>query len=692
MITMKNNIIAFAALLFLSIGANAQIDRSKQPEAGPAPKINIEEPESFKLDNGLTVMVVENHKLPRVAMSLRLDNPPVFEDKKAGVSSLTGQLLGTGTQNMSKDDFNERVDFLGARLNFYSAGANANTLSKYFPEVLKLMADGAINPKFTEEEFSKIKDREIEGLKSNEKNVAYNAGRVRSALAYGKNHPYGEFATEATVGNLTLADAQSFYKTYFTPQNAYLVIVGDVNYDEVKKLVKDNFSAWKKSTLPEYTMPKVTNLDNTEIQFIDMPNAVQSEIALVNTINLKQKDADYFPVLVANKILGGGGEARLFLNLREDKGYTYGAYSRTGNDKYGAAAFTASASVRNAVTDSSVVAFLDEVYRMRNELVSEKELTNAKAKYTGDFVLSLEQPATIAGMAIDVETEDLDDDFYEDYLENINAVTREDVQRVAKKYFLADNSRIVVVGKGSDVVENLEKIKYNGKKIPVVYYDKEGNKVSKPEFNKAVDASVNAESIFNNYLKAIGGKEAVSGVKSVMMVAQAEIQGQKLDLETKTTATGKSSTVVSMGGNPISKQLYNGETGFMVAQGQKIDFTEEQLAAAKAEANPFPELTAKDAKVMGIEAVDGKEAYKVAISEDTSNFYDVETGLKVKSVKTVSQGAQTMEVPVSYSNYQEVNGIKFPFTISQSMGPQTFDFKVVTIKVNEGVSDEDFVE
>lgn len=692
MIKMKNNIIAFAALLFLSIGANAQIDRSKQPEAGPAPKINIEEPESFTLDNGLTVMVVENHKLPRVSMSLRLDNPPVFEDKKAGVSSLAGQLLGTGTQNMSKDDFNERVDFLGARLNFYSGGANANTLSKYFPEVLKLMADGAINPKFTEEEFSKVKDREIEGLKSNEKNVAYNAGRVRSALAYGKNHPYGEFATEATVGKLTLADAQSFYKTYFTPQNAYLVIVGDVKYDEVKKLVKDNFSTWKKSKLPEYTMPKVTNLDNTEIQFIDMPNAVQSEIALVNTINLKQKDADYFPVLVANKILGGGGEARLFLNLREDKGYTYGAYSNTGNDKYGAAAFTASASVRNAVTDSSVVAFLDEVYKMRNELVTEKELANAKAKYTGDFVLSLEQPATIAGMAINVETEDLDDDFYEDYLKNINAVTREDVQRVAKKYFLADNSRIVVVGKGSEVIENLEKINYNGNKIPVVYFDKEGNKISKPEFNKSVDASVNTESIFNSYFKAIGGKEAVSAVKSVMMVAQAEIQGQKLDLETKITSSGKSSTVVSMGGNPISKQIYNGETGFMVAQGQKIDYTKEQLAAAKADATPFPELTATNAKVMGIEAVDGKDAYKVAISEDTSNFYDVETGLKVKTVKTVSQGAQTMEVPVSYSDYQEVKGIKFPFTISQSMGPQTFDFKVASLKVNEGVSDQDFVE
>ncbi len=689
---MKNNILAFAALLFLSVSVNAQIDRSKQPEAGPAPKINIEEPESFTLDNGLKVMVVENHKLPRVSMSLRLDNPPIFEDEKAGISSLTGQLLGTGTQKMSKDDFNERVDFLGARLNFYSSGANANTLSKYFPEVLKLMADGAINPKFTEEEFSKVKDREIEGLKSNEKNVAYNAGRVRSALAYGKNHPYGEFATKETVEKLTLADAQSFYNTYFVPQNAYLVIVGDVDEDEVKKMVKENFSNWKKKDLPEYKMPAVSNLEQTQIQFVDMDNAVQSEIALVNTINLKQKDKDYFAVLVANKILGGGGEARLFLNLREDKGYTYGAYSRTGNNKHGAATFVASASVRNAVTDSSVVAFLDEIYKIRNEKVSDSELANAKAKYTGDFVLSLEQPATIAGLALDVETEDLDDDFYENYLKNINAVTAEDVQRVAKKYFLVDNSRIVVVGKGSEVLENLEKVEYNGKKIPVVYFDKEGNKVDKPEFNKTVDASVNAESIFSKYINAIGGKEAVSDAETVMMMAQAEIQGQKLDLEMKTTASGKSSTSVAMGGKIISKQIFNGKTGFMVAQGQKIDYTDEQIVAAKSDANPFPELTAKDAKIMGIEAVDGKDAYKVAITEDTTNFYDVETGLKVKSVKTVSQGGQTMSVPTEYSNYQEVNGIKFPFTVTQSMGPQKFEFKVSDVKVNEGVADEDFME
>jgi hypothetical protein len=378
--------------------------------------------------------------------------------------------------------------------------------------------------------------------------------------------------------------------------------------------------------------------------------------------------------------------------LREDKGYTYGAYSRTGNDKYSASTFVASASVRNAVTDSSIVAFLDEVYKIRNEKVTDKELANAKAKYTGDFVLSLEQPATIAKLALDVETEDLDEDFYEDYLKNINAVTAEDVQRVANKYFLADNSRIVVVGKGSDVVENLEKINYNGKKIPVVYFDKEGNKVNKPDYNKTVDASISTESIFNKYFKAIGGKDAVGSVKSVSMVAQAEIQGQKLDLESKVTASGKSSTVIAMGGNTVSKQIFNGETGFMVARGQKIEFTEEQITAARAESNTFPELMAKEAKVMGIEAVDGKDAYEVAMGGDTNNFYDVETGLKVKSVKTVDQGGQTMSIPTGFSNYKEVDGIKFPFTISQSFGPQSFEFNVSSIKVNEGVSDEDFME
>ncbi|WP_298245994.1 pitrilysin family protein [uncultured Christiangramia sp.] len=685
---MRKNILTLAAFATLTVGVSAQIDRSQMPEPGPAPKVNVDEPETFKLDNGMQVMIVENNKLPRVAMSLRFDNAPHAEGAKAGVSGLTGDLIGTGTKNMSKDEFNEKVDFLGARLNFYAGGANANTLSKYFPDVLALMADGIINPEFTQEEFDKSKARTIDGLKSSEKDVSYNARRVRSALAYGKDHPYGEFSTEETVNAVKLEDVKSYYKTWFSPKNAYLVVVGDVDEDDVKDLVKKNFSSWTGKATPEAKIPAVSNVKQTEINFVDMPNAVQSEIALVNTINLKKKDDDYFPVLVANKILGGGGEARLFLNLREDKGYTYGAYSSTGNDKY-ASTFVASASVRNEVTDSSVVAFLDEVYKMRNEMVTDQELANAKAKITGDFVLSLEQPSTIANFAMEIETEDLNDDFYEEYLERIDKVTKADVQRVAKKYFLADNSRIVIAGKGADVLENLEKMTYKGKTYPINYYNRFGEKTEKPE-QKQVNADMSVDKVYNKYIEAIGGREAVEGIETVKMIASANVQGRELGLDMTRTAAGKLSQEVTMGGQVVSKQVFNGETGFVMQMGQKMPYNEDQIKAAKTDANAFPELTVGDAKIEGIEQVDGKDAYVVSADETTKNYYAVDSGLKVQSVKTVSQGGQTMSIPTGYGDYQEVKGVKFPFTISQSMGPQSFEFKVSEIMVNEGVEDADF--
>ena len=687
---MKNKIIALAVLFLTTTGIHAQqIDRSQQPEAGPAPEINLGKPETFTLKNGLKVLVVENHKLPRVSMTLTMDNPPHAEGEKAGVSSLMGAMLGEGTKDIPKEKFNEEIDYLGASVNFFSRGASANTLSKYFPRVLELMAKGTMNPNFNQEQFATEKERTLENLKSGEKDVASNARRISSALSYGKNHPYGEFTTKESVEKLTLGDVQKYYQDFFVPQNAYLVVVGDVKTPEVKKLVEKHFSSWKKRELPKMNLPQVKNPEQTVVNFVDFPNAVQSEVQVTNTIQLKKGDPDYFPVLMANKILGGGGEARLFLNLREDKGYTYGAYSSTGDDKY-VARFVASASVRNAVTDSAVVAFLDELHRIRNEKVSEEELANAKAKYTGDFVLALERPSTIAQYALNIETDDLPENFYQTYLQKINSVTAEDIQRVAKKYYLADNARIVVVGKGSEVAPALEKLSYNGKKIPVKYFDKNANQIEKPNYNKTVDPNVTASKVFEDYIKAIGGKEAAEKVNSVYMIAQANFQGQKMDLESKVTATGKSSTEVGMGGNVMQRQIFNGTTGFIAAQGQKIPYTEEQIVAAKAESHPFPEMITENATLEGIEDVDGQEAYAVKMNETTTNYYSKETGLKVKQVKTIKQGPQTVTVPTTFSDYREVEGVKFPFSINQSMGPMVITFEVSEIKVNDGVTDTDF--
>ena len=213
-----------------------------------------------------------------------------------------------------------------------------------------------------------------------------------------------------------------------------------------------------------------------------MPNAVQSEIAVLNTTSLDKNNPDYFAAILANQILGGGGEARLFLNLREDKGYTYGAYSRMSDSHKTKALFKATTSVRNAVSDSAVVEMIYEVDRIGSELVTDEELEIVKAKYAGNFVISLEDPETIANFALNIKTQNLDPNFYKNYLKNINAVSKEDIFRVAKKYFKSDQAKIVVTGKGSDILDALEEILYKGKKLNVSYYDQYGNPIERPNY------------------------------------------------------------------------------------------------------------------------------------------------------------------------------------------------------------------
>ena len=358
---MKKSIILLSSL-FLTLIMQAQ-DRP-QPKPGPAPAINIKKPETFTLPNGLKVMVVENHKLPRVSFNLSIDNTPYAEGNKKGVDDLTSSLIGNGSTTISKDAFNEEIDFLGAELNFYSSGASANCLSKYSGRILELLADGALNPNFSKEEFDKEKDKLIEGLKTQEKSVAAVAGRVQNVLAYGKSHPYGEFLSEATIKNVTLEDVEMNYNTNFVPENAYLVVIGDVKVKAVKKAIEKLFGSWAKATAPQLTYSDPKNVQYSQINFVDMPNAVQSEIALQNTVNLKMTDKEYFAAIVANQILGGDFNSYLNMNLREAHGWTYGARSGISGSKY-ISTFRASTQVRNAVTDSAVVEFFKEIKKIR---------------------------------------------------------------------------------------------------------------------------------------------------------------------------------------------------------------------------------------------------------------------------------------------------------------------------------------
>ncbi|MDP2162345.1 MAG: insulinase family protein [Flavobacterium sp.] len=678
---MKKILIIVTSLL-LTFTMQAQ-DRP-QPKPGPAPKINIGKPQTFELPNGLKVLVVENHKLPRVSYSLTIDTPPYAEGAKKGVSDMTGALMGNGTKTVSKDDFNEEVDFLGASINFSSSGAFASGLSKYSQRILELMADGALNPLFTQEQFDKEKAKLLEGLKSQEKSVPAIARRVENVLAYGKNHPRGEYVSEETVNAITLEDVKQNYITYFTPSNAYLVIVGDVKFNEVKSSVEKLFSTWKKGTAPaaSYTNPK--DVQYTQINFVDAPNAVQSEIAAVHITNLKMTDKDYFAALLANQILGGDFNSYLNMNLREAHGWTYGARSILRGNKY-VNNFAATTQVRNAVTDSAVVEILKEIKRIRTEKVSDDVLKNVKAGYVGNFVMQIEKPATVARYALQTKTQGLPADFFENYIKNINAVTADDILRVSKKYFLEDNLRILVVSKAADVLPGLEKLN-----IPIFYFDKYGNKVDKP-VAKAVSADVSAKSVLEKYINAIGGQKALSEVKTIMTTSSGTIQGTALEMTAKVSSSNKMAVEMKAMGMSLMKQVVNENGGYMVQQGQRKDLTGEELAEMKSSAVPFEELNLlnkSDLTLGAVENINGADAYAVKNGK-TTYYFDVKSGLKVGEAKEMEQMGQKMTQTTYYADYKEVKGIKFPHKTTLNIG---MELELITsdVKINEGVTEEDF--
>ena len=688
---MRKIILIITALIF-TLNINAQLDRSVMPTGGPSPKIKLDKPKEFKLKNGIKVLVVENHKLPRVNYSLRFDRKPIVEGEKAGVISLLGSMLGNGTTSISKDEFNEEVDFLGASVNVGFGSGFAFTLTKNNERVLDLFSDAVINPLLTEEEFEKEKEKLIEGLKSQKKDIDAISGRVGDALSYGKNHAYGEFITEQTIDNISFQDILDYHAKYFIPNNVYIVVIGDVNYKNVKSLISEKFGTWKKGKNIDNPEPVLTeNVALTEINFVDLPTATQSAIQVTNNVDLKMTDEDYFAALMANDILGGGGEGYLFKNLREDKGYTYGAYSGIGSNRYGVSKFRAGAKVRNMVTDSAVSEIVKEISRIRLEKVDSELLKNAKAKYVGSFIRNAENPQTIAGYALNIKLNSLPDDYYESYLENINSVSEADVKKAANKHFKIANTRIVVVGKGSDVVANLEEVGF-----PINYYDQYANPIAKPIFNKAIPEGLTAVDVINNYISAVGGKSNLESVNTVVMKADVTIPGAPFAPQAtmRQKLPNKSSFVieVNMQGQKmtLSKTTFDGERGYSEMQGQRVEFDEKQLDENKKIKGIFEELYFKpeELELVSINSVNYEDAYKVKVTVDgkeSHRYYSVESGLLLSKEDTDDNNNV---VTTNYGDYQSVQNVMFPFYME--LPAQKLEFNTSSIEINKEIKDSSF--
>ena len=462
---------------------NMNEDFRKTAPAALAPKkFEIAKPFETTLPNGLKVIVFEDKRLPLVSYRLGFKTGSIYDPKDSvGLTSAMTALLNEGTTTRTSKQLAEEIERLGASVGA-SAGedntiVSASALSMYGSDVLKLMADVVLNPIFPESELALYKKNTLENLKYQRSQPSFLAEEQISKAIYGA-HPYGIASpTAADVEKITREKLTAYHSKMFTPNNATLIVVGDINRKDLLKEIEANFGGWKKGTVENMTFPTPPTRTATTMTIVDRPGSLQSNIVLAN-LAIDRSNPDFFPVLVMNQVLGAGASSRLFMNLREAKGYTYGAYSRFDTKRL-AGNFETNAEVRTPVTGDSLKEFFYEINRIRSEKATEKELKDAKSFLTGVFPLRAETQEGLTNLLVSQQLYDLPADYLQTYRDKVNAVTLEDVERVAKKYIAPDKIAIVIVG---DAEEILKQAKPYSQKIEV--FDADGKPMDISSFGK----------------------------------------------------------------------------------------------------------------------------------------------------------------------------------------------------------------
>ena len=453
--------------------------KGKAPVNKSVLRVKLPKAQETTLANGLRVVLLEDHKVPTYTMQMVVLSGGLADKADyRGLASFTASLLREGTTKRTSKDIAEQTDALGATLgstsgfSSFTSTVTASGLVENMDQTLDIFADVVRNPAFPQTEVDKYKARTLAQLQQQRGSPQFLAQERFSRAIYG-DHPASLVAPPAdSIKKISSRDLSDFHSVYYRPNNAILAIVGDVTLKEVLPKIEKAFGDWQKGEVPATSVPAAPAQANARIFLIDRPGSVQTVLQLGN-LGIERNNADYFSLLLADKILGGGPAARLFLNLREDKGYTYGAYSGFGGSKF-RGTWTSSSEVRTDVTEGAMKEFMYELKRMREEKVSAEELDNAKRAIVGSFALSLEQPQSLLQNIITQKLYDLPADYWDTYPQKVAAITAEDIQTIAQKYIDLDHLQIVAVGDASKARDILAKY---GK---VEVYDAEG----KPAVNK----------------------------------------------------------------------------------------------------------------------------------------------------------------------------------------------------------------
>jgi predicted Zn-dependent peptidase len=421
---------------------------------------------------------VENHKVPKVTVSLVLQRDPLLEKDKAGYVNIAGVMMRRGTTTRSKSELDEQVDFLGGSLGTTSTGTTASCLTSRFESLFAIFSDVVLHPSFPDSELTKVKRQVLSSLQAAKDDPQSISANVTAVVNFGADHPYGEVETPQTVQAIDVSDLKNYYQRYWRPNIAYMAFVGDITPARARALTEKYLSDWKPAPVPEHQYPVPQDPAHTMVTVVDRPSAVQTNVTITTPIVLKPGQADNFPVKIMNQILGGGMSGWLFQDLREKYGYTYGAYSTVTTDPL-VGRFSAMADVRTAVTDSALVRFFYELHRIRNQQVSGLKLDSVKNQLSGDFALALERPSLIAQFALNIARYHMPKDYYTNYLQSIAKVTVSQVQQMARKYIDPDHSNIVLVGNSRAFADKVTSFG------PLHYVDIYGNPVTPPAAQQA---------------------------------------------------------------------------------------------------------------------------------------------------------------------------------------------------------------
>jgi zinc protease len=467
---MKNILIAGCAMilatgLFASaVSAGGDIDRTKRPQGKPTPVITLPKIQKATLSNGLAVWLVERHELPTVAFNLVImagsDHDPA---DLPGLASMTADVIDEGTTTRTSLQISDEMESVGAMFGINSSvdasSATLNVLSKYLDKALDVYADVLSNPVFPDKEFQRLRKQRTTVLLQQKDQPTTIANNVYSHILYGDNHPYGAnpAGTEASLTAMTTADLKKFYSAYYRPNNATLIVVGDATLGDLKPKLETALAGWKPADVPAYTVPPPPPAGPMTIYLVDKPGAPQSEIR-IGYPALQRNTPDFFPVSVMNRLLGGQFTSRINLNLRERHGYTYGARSSFSFQK-GVGPFTASSGVTTEKTDSSVHEFLHEIDLMRTGGMTAEELAYVKKGIVGNFTIGFETAAQISQSLGSIAVYGLPEDYYSNYLQNVEGVSTGDIARVAAAYLDTSKMAIVVVGDLAKIRAGIEALR-----------------------------------------------------------------------------------------------------------------------------------------------------------------------------------------------------------------------------------------